>query len=94
MPNVLENAALVLGPGATSFVWILDFSGFGLGCCNPAQGKAAISTLADHYPERLALIYLGTHAERAPCKCLCAHHVHASTSAQCWASLVEMRLVP
>lgn len=54
---LLENSVASMADGVTMFVWILDFSGFGLGCCNPSQGRTAMSMLADHYPERLERVY-------------------------------------
>jgi len=50
---MLENCFTHDMAEAQSFVWIVDFIGFGLGEMNPAMGSRALKVFAEHYPERL-----------------------------------------
>eukprot|EP00736_Rhodelphis_marinus_P005426 Rmarinus@m.5115 len=51
----IENAVKTMEPHVEAWVWVLDFTGFGLRACNPALARAANDVLAKHYPERLGL---------------------------------------
>eukprot|EP00735_Rhodelphis_limneticus_P006238 TRINITY_DN18619_c0_g1::TRINITY_DN18619_c0_g1_i1::g.1072::m.1072 TRINITY_DN18619_c0_g1::TRINITY_DN18619_c0_g1_i1::g.1072 ORF type:complete len:375 (+),score=40.74,sp/Q55CU8/RSC5_DICDI/25.74/5e-19,CRAL_TRIO/PF00650.15/3.5e-27,CRAL_TRIO_N/PF03765.10/6.5e-05,CRAL_TRIO_N/PF03765.10/4.7e+03,CRAL_TRIO_2/PF13716.1/1.6e+03,CRAL_TRIO_2/PF13716.1/0.024,Metal_resist/PF13801.1/0.019,Zip/PF02535.17/9.5 TRINITY_DN18619_c0_g1_i1:66-1127(+) len=53
----IENAVKTMKqPEVESWVWILDFTGFGLRACNPQLAKATNDVLANHYPERLGML--------------------------------------
>lgn len=62
MPALLENAAYTLQGSASSFVLVVDHSGFGLGSCSPALARSIMSMRAAHFPGRLSRVYLGKSA--------------------------------
>ena len=58
LPTVLENSCLSMVGDVDSFVWVIDFTGFGLGCCNPMQGRTSIKLVLDHFPEQLGKAFM------------------------------------
>lgn len=59
LPTVMWSAAETVEGDEDKFVFILDFSGFGFGSCNPANGKVGIGIFANQFPERLHKVYFG-----------------------------------
>ncbi|MED6197986.1 hypothetical protein PIB30_061904 [Stylosanthes scabra] len=55
----LENAMLNLQPGQEQMTWLMEFTGWSLTNSVPVKlAREIIFTLQNHYPERLAIVFL------------------------------------
>ncbi|KAL3860779.1 hypothetical protein ACJMK2_010850 [Sinanodonta woodiana] len=58
---ILENAKASMGPGVSTWVYILDCTGMTLPVCNPKLGYAVWQVMSNHYPERLGMVICVNH---------------------------------
>ncbi|MED6119094.1 hypothetical protein PIB30_008607 [Stylosanthes scabra] len=54
----LENAMLNLQPGQEQMTWLMEFTGWSLTSVPIKLAREIIFTLQNHYPERLAIMFL------------------------------------
>lgn len=61
MVHTFEHAISLMRNGVEKWIWIADFSGFGISHCNPSIALAANTLFSTYYPERLGtFVLLGT----------------------------------
>ncbi|KAK3245734.1 hypothetical protein CYMTET_44716 [Cymbomonas tetramitiformis] len=61
MVHTFEHAISLMNNGVEKWIWIADFSGFGISHCNPSIALAANTLFSTYYPERLGtFVLLGT----------------------------------
>ena len=53
MPCLGAQSIRMMPAGRESWVWVMDFHGFGLSDCDPRLGRIFLDVSARHYPERL-----------------------------------------
>eukprot|EP00911_Craspedida_sp_UC1_P000349 UC1_evm1s269 len=55
---LIENMVPSCKQDASTYVWVLDFTGITMGSCNPRLALATNKLMANHYPERLGYVLL------------------------------------